>query len=239
MGTQMTWESLALGAMVVINLWITNLLWQEARRGPKRKFLKRLRYGKPIAPKHKPPRKPEGEGGLASLVTETDRLFFADFAKFAELLNQRLAEDQGARWRVQEIPDPELRLLGPGDMPSYGHRYDIFYNQTKVGNLEMSGHRAYGKKAWEVSAAIELNYARVLPFQKIADFIYWIAELTTARGEERRAVTLALHAAMLDQLWEIKYDRNIDDRAMGGHLRVQFSGTADTETLAKVRQISL
>jgi hypothetical protein len=37
--------------------------------------------------------------------------------------------------------------------------------------------------------------------------------------------------AALRRLWQIKYDRSIDDRAMGGEIRIQFSGTANLDIL--------
>jgi hypothetical protein len=54
--------------------------------------------------------------------SETQINSFADFAKFADVLNHWLAgdEDEPRRnpWRVQELPDPELRILGPHDAPT-------------------------------------------------------------------------------------------------------------------------
>jgi hypothetical protein len=46
-------------------------------------------------------------------------------------------------WRLQELPDPILRILGPADEPAYGRRYDVFYNQIKVGDLEIKPHWDY------------------------------------------------------------------------------------------------
>jgi hypothetical protein len=127
--------------------------------------------------------------------------------------------------------------LGSSDGPSYGRRYDIFYNQIKIGDLEIEAHWNYSPAAPEVTTAIELDWARLLRFGQISNLIYWIGILTASgggpSGEERRAAMDALRGAALDQLWQIEYDRDIDDRAMGGRINIQFSGTADLERLTK------
>jgi hypothetical protein len=85
--------------------------------------------------------------------------------------------------------------------------------------LEISAHWDYSPTAPQVTTAVELTWGRLLPFGQINSLIYWIAILTASKdgpsGEERRAVTNALHGAALNQLWQIEYDREIDDRAMG------------------------
>jgi hypothetical protein len=219
---------------VLINFGMTSVLWQESRRGPKRKFLKKLQDGKPITPKNNPPAQAGGADPIGSFIRDHDRRFFADFAKFADVMNVWLAgykdEARYNSWRMQELPDPVLRLLGPHDSPAYGRRYDVFYNQTKVGDLEIEPHWDYSPEEPKVMVALDLDWARWLPFGKIENLISWIAALTASKerpyGEEYRAAVLALHGAALGRLWRIEYDREIDDRAMGGNLRIEFSGTA-------------
>jgi hypothetical protein len=117
-------------------------------------------------------------------------------------------------------------------MPRYGLSYDVFYNQVKVGRLEVATAAPhYSPAEPNVTTAIELDWARWLPLSDIAGLVAWIASLTASEGDERRNAVSALHSAALDQLWQIEYDRSIDDRAMGGDLRVQFSGTADRHIL--------
>jgi hypothetical protein len=241
MSDSMWWWGLAIAVLiaVLINFGMTYFLWQESRRGPKRKFLRKLQDSKPITPKHSPPVRAGGADPIGLFIRDADKQFFADFATFADVLNHWLAgdEDEPRRnpWRVQELPDPELRILGPHDAPAYGRRYDIFYNQIKVGDLEIDPHWEYSSAEPKVTVALELDCARWLPFGQIHSLIYWMATLTASRGgphgEEHRAVVLALHDAALRRLWQIKYDRSIDDRAMGGEIRIQFSGTANLDIL--------
>jgi hypothetical protein len=75
-----------------VNVVITIALWLEARRRPpqpklKRKFVKQL-LGislEPITPKHQPPKTFSGGS--------KDQPFFDDFADFANVVNQGLAEE--------------------------------------------------------------------------------------------------------------------------------------------------
>jgi hypothetical protein len=108
MSSSMWWWGLTIA--VLINFGMTHSLWQESRRGPKRKFLKNLQDGRPITPKHEPPVRAGGADPIGSFIRDEDKQFFADFAKFADVLNHWLAGDQDEPrrkpWRVQELPDP-------------------------------------------------------------------------------------------------------------------------------------
>jgi hypothetical protein len=75
MSDSMWWWFLAIA--VLINLGITHSLWQESRRGPKRKFLRNLQDGKPITPKHNP----ASLSGNEVCLRDEDKQFFADFRK--------------------------------------------------------------------------------------------------------------------------------------------------------------
>ena len=118
----------------------------DARRGSnagtpekiKKKFRKQLYDTKPITPKHQPPKTIGGE--FASLVREQHRAFFADFADFANVVNWWLADEHvGSRWRLQELPETELRLHGVFDYgPTFGRSYAVFYNQARLRYLRGS-----------------------------------------------------------------------------------------------------
>jgi hypothetical protein len=133
----MTFEVLTV--IVFLNVIATISLWHAAARKPdklKKKFLSKLRDSKPISPKHRPP-KNIGDDAFPSLATREDRLFFDDFRDFADVVNWWLGDEHvGGPWRLQELPDTELRLSLGDSRPSFGRRYDIFYNQVPVGTLE-------------------------------------------------------------------------------------------------------
>src|SRR5215831_4387881 len=128
-----------LAVVVLLNVMATIALWRVAARRPerlKKKFISALVRGAPITPRHQPP-KAIGEG-FDSLVGNDDRQLFKDFAEFADVVNWWLVEtDGGSPWRLQEMPDTELKLP-PLEDPAFGRRYSIFHNQIRLGTLEVS-----------------------------------------------------------------------------------------------------
>jgi hypothetical protein len=117
----MTFEILTI--IVLLNVGGTITLWQQlqqaARKPPKfkKKFLNALLHSEPIAPRHDSPKTISG-----SLVTPDDRVFFSEFTHFAAVVNWWFADRHvGSPWRLQELPDTELKL-GFSDMPDYGRR---------------------------------------------------------------------------------------------------------------------
>jgi hypothetical protein len=115
-------------------------LWLEARRRPpqpklKRKFVKQLlRISlEPITPKHQPPKI-----RLEELVGE-DRLFFGDFADFANVINERLSEEYvRGSWWLEELPETSLS----GYTYNFGRSYAVFYNRAQVGKLNVQTTRS-------------------------------------------------------------------------------------------------
>src|SRR5215510_11942735 len=99
-----------LTVVVIVNALATLVLWLERRPEKiKKKFRKQLYDTRPITPKHRPPKAIGGQ--FESLVSKEDRVFFADFADFANVVNWWLAgEYVQSRWRLQELPETELGL---------------------------------------------------------------------------------------------------------------------------------
>jgi hypothetical protein len=76
-----------------VNALATLVLWSERRPEKiKKKFREQLYDTKPITPKHEPPQTIGGK--FESLVRKGHRVFFADFADFANVVNWWLAR----RW---------------------------------------------------------------------------------------------------------------------------------------------
>jgi len=142
-------------SLVLVNLGFTGYIWRTVRRGPKRKFLSKLLNGKPITPNHTP-----SSHGTELRITDEDRRFFSDFEMFADALNHRFEPNEP--WRLQERPNAELTGR---EEPEYGRRYEIFFNEYSVGNLQIFASHHYGPGADpRVGTEIELQYARLLPF---------------------------------------------------------------------------
>jgi len=224
----------ALILLVLVNLGFTSYIWRTVRRGPKRKFLDKLLNGKPITPNHTPS---SLRNGIELGITDEDRRFFSDFEMFADALNHRFEPNEP--WRLQERPDAELTGR---EEPEYGRRYEIFYNEYSVGNLQIFASHHYGPADPQVGTEIELQYARLLPFGEINRFISAIANFTASgNAEEAQRVRNTIHETMLNELWQHEFDPDLDSRNSGGSIELRFDGSAAaflrTSTNRKARSI--
>jgi hypothetical protein len=218
-----------LAIVVFLNVMATIALWQAAARRPekvKKKFTAALLHGEPITPQHQPP-KAIGER-FGSLVTDEDRRFFKDFTDFAEVVNWWLSSEHlGSPWRLQELPDTELRL-GFSEDPSFGRRYSIFHNQIRLGTLEVSSGIRYSSEKPNVYAEIELEYVRLLHYDDITELLSAIAMHVCDTSEDRVRWRTAIESAMTRALWQIQHISEFGmDGEDYGELRMQFSGPAD------------
>jgi hypothetical protein len=209
--------------VVIVNALATFVLWSERRPEKiKKKFRKQLYDTKPITPKHRPPKAIGGK--FESCVSEEDRVFFADFADFANVVNWWLADEAvGSRWRLQELPETELSLHGVFDYgPTFGRSYAVFYNQVRLGALEVKPHFSYSADDPRVITYIHLDNVRLLSFETIRDFFAAIAELAcydSRDGKEyfktQQAAQQAIDRAMTEALWrsnEVDVYNNMLDR---------------------------
>jgi hypothetical protein len=191
-----------LTVIVLVNVVVTIALWLESTRRPpqpklKRKFIKQL-SDEPITPKHQPPKTP-GEGG------PNHQLLFDDFADFANVINHGLAG--WSRWRLQELPETDVTSalnLPPGwDGYVYtpGRNYAVFYNQAQVGKLGVAPD-AYHADHPGVTIYIHLDYARLLPFDTIREFLRFVTGHTFARDDkEYFQAQQTIDRAMTEALW--------------------------------------
>lgn len=217
-------------ALVILNVLFTSYLWQQTRRGPRRNFRRALESGEPITPKHARPFDLK-EGWV---ITGEDLQFFEDFNLFGDVLN-RILEDEP--WRVQEISKTEIS--GLDDTPLYGRRYEIFYNQHKLGTLQVYASRSYSASEPIVRTEIELDFARLIPFQSISDFVSFIAMFTASSSrEEMEKAALSAQRAAINELWQIEYDPDLDDRSGGGSIEFQFDGSAENYLTVRARRMS-
>jgi len=114
----MSWDVVLL-IVVLLNTLFTINLWRVAARRPeklKEKFFEKLLHGKPIMPQHQTPPLPPFKKSNTEFIQ-----FFDDFDDFGEIVNQWLTDDySGGPWRLQELPDAELRLGGYDEPMSAG-----------------------------------------------------------------------------------------------------------------------
>lgn len=196
-----------LAVLLFLNLLATISLWRTSARKPetlKKKFLKALLHGGPITPKHHLP-KCIGEG-FSSLVRDTDQRFFEDFRDFARTVNWWLAElDIGSSWRLQELPETELKLRF-SDMPDFGRRYSIFYNQVRIGSLEVSPDVLdYSPENPLVYADIEIEWVRLLSLHTVRAFLDAIALHVSDPNPntlEHLQIEVGIDRALTEVVWQ-------------------------------------
>jgi hypothetical protein len=215
---------------------IFNLSRQAARKPPRpnKKFLKKLFRSGPITPQHNPPKAAGGEYTFA--VTDEDRRFFADFAEFADVVNWWFAEEYvGSRWRLQELPDGDVSLNVSFEYgPIYGRCYAIFFNQVKLGRLEIRpshGH-SYDAATPEVITEIEIDMVRLLSYDTIGGFLSTIASYVCERNpKDSKSHTnpnQAIVGALTKALWDthhISEFADLDGQGWG-ELHCSFVGLA-------------
>jgi hypothetical protein len=214
-----------LAVLVIVNVLATIALWRAAARKPaklKKKFITALLHSKPIVPKHRSP-KIVGDG-LTSFVDDEDRQFFNDFAEFANVVNWWLRDTMETPWRLQELPDTELHL-DYSDMPLFGRRYEVFYNQVKLGTLEVSPNSDYGAENPNVRTSIQLDWVRLLSIGDIHEFLGCIARHVCERDQTERSAII--NGCLTSVLWQSQQidEYDLEDQNYG-ELKTQLNGLA-------------
>jgi len=219
--------------VVLLAVAIINLSREAARKPPRpnKRFLKKLFHSEPITPQHNPPK--AAGGGLTYGVTDEYRRFFADFAEFADVVNWWFAEEYvGGRWRLQELPDGDVSLNVSFDHgPIYGRCYAVFYNQVKLGRLEIRPGHPYDPATPEVITEIEIDSVRLLPYRTIVGFLSTIASYVCDRNPKDKSHTdpnQAIVGALTEALWDTNHISEFADLdGQGwGELHCSFVGLA-------------
>jgi hypothetical protein len=203
----------------VLAIAIINVSREAARKPsrPNKKFLNKLLRSEPIIPKHDPPK----AGGNFSSMADTDegKRFFADFAPFAEIMNEWLADEYvGSRWRLQDLPDWDVRLnVDYSYGPTIGRSYDVFHNQVKLGRLEIRPGYPYSPQAPNVITEVQLDSVRLLSFNSIASFLSGIAAYVCddkahyEKHERHSDANQAITAALTEALWSNQQITEFED----------------------------
>jgi hypothetical protein len=227
----------ALIIIVVVNVFVTLALWRKvmskSNRGPElnEKAATALWRSDPIIPKHDPPKVAGGE--FASLAREIDQRFFADFKDFADVVNWWLADEHTAsRFRLQDLPDGDLSLnVDFSYGPTLGRSFAIYYNQTRLGRLEISPGNEYKRGVPEAYTSVEINWARFFAFVELTEFLNAIAwHVTTGnpKSDDFRQARSSINASLTRTLWDNYRVSELDhaDDQDWGELTVSFHGTA-------------
>jgi len=227
----MTLELLA--GLLFVNLLATISLWRVSARKPeklRKKFLSALLHSAPITPNHQPP-KSIGEGFSSPLVSNDDQRFFDDFGDFARVVNWWLADsDVGSPWRLQELPDTELSLRF-SDMPNFGRRYSIFYNQVRLGTLEVSpAHLRYSADNPLVYADIEIEWVRLLTLHTVRALLDAIALHVSDPNQNTLGhlqIEVGIDRALTEVVWQTqRISESGMDGESYGQLELRLHGLA-------------
>jgi hypothetical protein len=170
---------------------------------------------------------------------------FEQFRNFGDFMNSWRGSTP---FRLRELPDTQITYrVDELDLgPNYGHRYEIYYNQSMVGLLQIHASRLavadHGLQPSEdlqalhqVSVSISLNAFSPIPvpFDDVRDYLLCIIRMTTHsqikcfytepqyHGMTQRTYALyALNQAMMRTMWD---NRVIKD-SNGSPLSLWFSG---------------
>lgn len=235
--SEMSYEVIV--AIVAINAVATLSLWRQVANkvnrptGLNKKAAKALWQSGPMVPRHNPPKVVGGD--FPSLVDDKDKAFFADFKEFADVVNWFLADMHvGSRFRLQELPDGHVRLnIAYDSGPIAGRCFAVYYNQTRVGRLEIHPSYKYAADTPEVHTSVEIDWSRFLAYRTLTDFLWTIADHIDHPGPtvDRTAARQSIQNALTETLWG-KYqitqsDRFLDQDLDWGDLNVIFHGSAD------------
>ena len=88
-------------------------------------------------------------------------------------VNRSLAEGEftASRFRLQDLPDGDLSLnVDTSDGPTLGRSFAIYFNQTRVGRLEISPRYDYRSDIPKVYTNVEIDWGRF--FSALTDASY-------------------------------------------------------------------
>jgi hypothetical protein len=200
---------------------------EEAEREAKQED--NILSGTPIEPKHANPKLKRWGWGIPNSL----RRFFADFDRFGVIANG-WAPVKDSPWRLQELKDTRLRTFN-NDCAEHGRRYDLFYNQQRVGSLEIGVTPDYTTEEPRVRANVVIRDARLIPFDDISRFLTGIATLFSAgTGDEYAEAKRNLEIA-LPQAYLAKRGKGMD-AAPEVVVEVSFLGSAATYIKLRARQ---
>ena len=226
-------------AIVAINAVVTLSLWRmmaaKANRpaGLNKKAAKALWHSDPIVPRHDPPKVVGGD--FRSFVHDADRTFFDDFKEFADVANWLLADEYVAsRFRLQELPDGNVRLnIGYDSGPVAGRCFAVYYNQTRIGRLEIHPGFKYTTETPQVYTSVQLDWSRLLGYRTIVEFLGMIASHVTnpnPKSDEYFSARQGIQAALTERLW-----RTMECRSSTASSRMRRIWTGRTERALRWR----
>jgi hypothetical protein len=230
---------IAIGFLAIVVVVLSHQI--NALRDEKPKFKKKrlhdLFYSEPIKVQHKPPNDLTPDGKQRWGAEDYDFECFRALWFFGQAANQHL---EYARFRLQEIGETEISGDLSSDGPEYGRRYEIFYNQVKLGLLQiMARHeRHFDKQDRSVYAEITIDGVPVtaLPYENVYGFLVTIASLVTSTSRrphdgpktEYEAALSDIQYKLMDAMWRTSRDYTLTEQSTWfWDFKVRLCGTPD------------
>jgi len=226
--TQILWIVI-LVLVLIVNYQINDIRSQLKSR-LKAKVEKALRWSEPIKVKHNTPRTLTPDGKTRFGAEDYDFECFNSFWYFADWINE---QETDGPFRLQELGDTTIRGSAGEEGPAYGRRYEIFYNQCKLGTLEISAnlHQHFDRadKSVDVSIAIDHMSPLEISFSNLYGFLLLLASLLTSRERQSQLTANASEydyavGRIKDQMLETLWSAHKDDFPS---LEIEIRGTPD------------
>jgi hypothetical protein len=234
--SEQCWLIVISGALLVLAHQVNEL--RESRKPRlKPKVRRALLWANPITVKHDTPRSLTPDEKECFGAEKHDFECFQSFWYFADCIN-KLYSDLSGPIRLQELGDTLIQGSLSNHGPAYGRRYDIFYNQCKIGLLEICAgldrHFDPENKSVDLEITIDRVPPTMLPYSVVYGFLQSIASLVTSAhrpkypGNTAYAKTEYQHAmseirtAISELMWNMHRD---DD--WFSELQIELSGTPD------------
>ena len=228
------WISLdVLVIIVAINALVTISIWKMLKRKadkppqqqqqPKKSFITELQSSGPITPK--PLDREKQTANFGFFHEDYERRFFIDFLDFAAVVNWWFRDrPEPTPWRLQELPN--IRITS-SDMPAYGRRYQIFYNQVPVGKLQIRPGFPYTAETPNLYTDIELDYVRLFSWD-VKSFLSGIAMHVTRQteGDDDYDANRQIESAINEVMWQAQQVDTYDLEPDWGELTLHLFGKA-------------
>jgi hypothetical protein len=111
----------------------------------------------------------------------------------------------GSRFRLQDLPDSDVRLNIAFDSgPVFGRCFAVYYNQTRIGRLEIHPNYKYTTETPQVYTSVQIDWSRLLGYRTITEFLDVIASHVTnpsPKCDEYVSARQSIQAALTERLW--------------------------------------
>lgn len=136
-------------------------------------------------------------------------------------------------FRLQDLPQMDVSLnVDHSGGPVNGRCFALYYNQIKLGRVEVRPSYEYRTESPEVFTSVEVDWARFIGFGELTEFLGAIAIHVTSenpKNDDRTTACQSINRSLTETLWGnyriSQYDKAGDQD--WGELKLSFRGTAD------------